>query len=135
MALPLLPLAVGAATGIGGAAIGGLMGGGKKESTTIHEPYSYYAPTQMYAPSVQYAPQSAYSYVGATYVVDSPAAYVSPRAEAAPYSAPVQSPAPEQVQESFAAGQRPVNWTTIGIVGIVGVAAVMILTAPKKRKR
>lgn len=132
MALPLIPLVAGGALGAGGAALGSMLGGGKKEQT-INEPYAYYAPVQQYSPSMQYAPQSAYSYVGSTYVIESPAAYVSPRADAAPYSAPTQTTYPEQSAPSQIAGG--VNWTLLGVIGIGGLLAVALVTAPPRKKR
>jgi hypothetical protein len=120
MALPLIPIAVAGASGIAGALTGGLLSK-KDEHIEHHAAFENYSPQQLYAPTTSYA------YTGSTYVIDSPAAYVSPSSDAQATSYPTQS-----MPTTTATGA--VDWTTLGLVGIVAVAGVALLTAPKRRR-
>lgn len=134
MVLPLLPIVGGAlAAGAGGAAVGSILGGGKKE---VHASYEHYAPTvtDIYSPQVQFAPVTSYAYQGATTIINSPYAEVSKKQVQEVASKPEQwgtweVPITTSREESPVSGT---SMTTIALIAVAGAVAIMFLKGRKK---
>jgi len=144
MVLPLIPIAIAGAGGLGGFGLGSLFGKGKKEE--VHAPYEYYAPTtsvieaepyQHFAPQVQFAPITSYAYQGATTIISSPGAVakkiisqeaISKPEQAGRWDFPVSV---TQAPEHKPGDVSGTNLTHIALIAVVGAAAIMFI---KKKK-
>lgn len=139
MVLPLIPIAIAGAGGLGGFGLGSLFGGGKKE---IHATKEYYAPTiskvyaPTHAPQLQFAPVTSYAYQGATTIISSPGAVakkvvtqdvVSKPAQKGTWELPIDiSQEPKHTKDI--AGT---NLTHIALIAVVGAAVIMFIKGKK----
>lgn len=146
MVLPLIPLAAGAAVGVGGAVLGGMFAG-KKETVSNVSTYSptygqvYHAPGETYAPQIQYAPQYGYAYTGPTYIIDSPGASSKKETLLSQSSSPAQSgewdvPQSYETSPNISPGSSEgLNSETLLMLGLLAVAGIIgygLVTGGKK---
>lgn len=142
MVLPLIPLAMFGGGLAGGAGLGSLFGGGKKE---IHAPQEYYAPTitdiyaPTHAPQLQFAPVTSYAYQGATTIISSPGAVSKKEQIMDVDSRPEQAGAWDfpigvtQAPEHAPGDVAGVNMTHIAIIGAIALVAFAVIGKGKKK--
>ena len=142
MVLPLIPIAMFGGGLLGGAGLGSMFGGGKKE---IHAPQEYYAPTtsEVYAPThapqLQFAPVSSYAYQGSTYIIGSPGGVSKKEQAMETVSRPEQTGAwdfPIDVsQEPSHVTGGGTNIMHLAIIGAIALVAVTVIGKGKGKKK